>query len=227
MSADRRRVGDRLLAVTALLALAACAGTPAPPDWQTNAKAALEHATSAYLQGHNALEASEFARARREIAATGRIDLLARAELMRCASHVASLDFEPCHGFEALRSDAAAAELAYAAYLGGSTSAPQRALLPAHHRPLADGSISPAAARAALQDTADPLARLVGAALLLRAGRADPPLAALAVETASAQGWRRPLLAWLQVQLRGAEMAGDAALVEPLRRRIRLVEAGP
>ena len=226
MSARRERGGRRRLFTAALLALVGCAGTPVPPDWQTNAKSALEHATAAYLQGHSALEASEFARARRELAATGRADLLARAELMRCASHMASLDFETCQGFEALRSDAAPAELAYAAYLGGSISAAQRSLLPAHHRPLADASISPSAARAALQDMADPLARLVGAALLLRAGRADPPMLTLAIDTASAQGWRRPLLAWLHVHLRGAEAAGDASLAEQLRRRIRLVEAG-
>lgn len=227
MSTHRKRGGDRRLAAGVLLVLAACAGTPVPPDWQTNAKAALEHATAAYLQGHGALEASEFARARREIAATGRTDLLARAELMRCASHVASLDFEPCRGFEALRSDAAPAELAYAAYLGGSIGAPQRPVLPVHHRLLADASTSSSAARAALQDMTDPLARLVGAALLLRAGRADPPIVTLAIDTASAQGWRRPLLAWLQVHLRGAEATGDTALAEQLRRRIRLVEAGP
>lgn len=221
------RNGPRLLALGTLLALAACSSTPPPPDWQTNALSALQHATAAYLQGHSALEASEFARARREIAATGRVDLVARAELMRCASHVASLDFEPCSGFEALRGDAAAAELAYAAYLGGSATAPQRALLPAHHRPLADAALSPSAARAALQEMNDPLARLVGAALLLRAGRADPPIVVLAIDTASAQGWRRPLLAWLQVHLRGAEAAGEATLAEQLRRRIQLVEARP
>jgi hypothetical protein len=226
MSAPHKPGGNRRLLAVALVALAGCAGTPVPPDWQTNAKSALEHATSAYLQGHSALEASEFARARREIAATGRADLLARAELMRCASHVASLDFEPCHGFEALRSDASPAELAYAAYLGGSIGAPQRSLLPVHHRLLADASLSPTAARAALQDIADPLARLVGAALLLRAGRADSPTFTLAIDTASAQGWRRPLLAWLHVHLRGAEATGDTTLTEQLRRRIRLVEAG-
>lgn len=227
MSAHRNRWGNRRLLAAALLTLAGCAGTPVPPDWQTNAKSALEHATAAYLRGHGAIEASEFARARREVTATGRADLLARAELMRCASHVASLDFEPCRGFETLRSDAAPAELAYAAYLDGSIGAPQRSLLPVHHRLLADAAISPSAARTALQDIADPLARLVGAALLLRAGRADSSMVTQAIDTASAQGWRRPLLAWLHVRLRGAEAAGDTPLTEQLRRRIRLVEVGP
>ena len=73
------RRADGLVAIAVLLALAGCSSTPPPPDWQMNAKSALEHAAAAYLQGNTALEASEFARARREIATTGRTDLLARA----------------------------------------------------------------------------------------------------------------------------------------------------
>ena len=44
------------------------------------------------------------------------------------------------------------------------------------------------------------------------------------VPTASAQGWRRPLLAWLMVQLQRAEAAGAADDAQQLRRRIAIVE---
>jgi hypothetical protein len=47
---------------------------------------------------------------------------------------------------------------------------------------------------------------------------------ATAVDTASAQGWRRPLLAWLNVQLQRAEKAGDAQEADRLRRRLALVQ---
>jgi len=74
----------------------------------------------------------------------------------------------------------------------------------------------------AVQAIADPLSRLVGSGVLLRAGRATPQLLADAVETASAQGWRRPLLAWLGVQAMRAEQAGDTAEVQRIKRRIAL-----
>jgi cytochrome c55X len=51
-------------------------------------------------------------------------------------------------------------------------------------------------------------------------------LLALAAETASAQGWRRPLVAWLEV---GAKRAADAGQVDEaarLRRRIALAMEG-
>ena len=66
---------------------------------------------------------------------------------------------------------------------------------------------------------------LVAAAALLQAGRASPAVQALAVETASAQGWRRPLLAWLQVQAARAEQGGATEEAARLRRRIALVES--
>ena len=44
-----------------------------------------------------------------------------------------------------------------------------------------------------------------------------------ATETASAEGWSRPLLAWLEVQARVADQAGDALSAQALRRRMALV----
>jgi hypothetical protein len=74
-----------------------------------------------------------------------------------------------------------------------------------------------------VQDIADPQARLIAIAVLFQAGKASPAMTALAAETASAQGWRRPLLAWLNVQALRAERAGDNDEAQRLRRRIALV----
>jgi primosomal protein N'' len=68
----------------------------------------------------------------------------------------------------------------------------------------------------------DPLSRLVAAGAVFRANRATPQVIAAAVDTASEQGWRRPLLAWLNVQALRAEKAGDTAEAARLRRRIAL-----
>jgi hypothetical protein len=212
--------------VAAIVLLAACASAPMPPDWQLNARQAVDAAVVAYLEGNARAEAAESARARGEIARTGRADLLARAELMRCAARVASLVFEPCEGFESLRADAAAAELAYADYLAGRIAPPQIALLPEPHRAVA-AAANDAAAAAALRAIDDPLSRLIAAGVLFRTSRASPEVLQIAVDTASSQGWRRPLLAWLNVQLLLAERAGAVAEAERLRRRIALVQGSP
>lgn len=203
-----------------VILLGACSSTPPPPDWQLNAKGSLERSLQAYLVGNDRVGAVEFARARSELQRTGRPELVARGELMRCAARVASLVLAPCAGFEALRADAAAPERAYADYLAGQLSPQQAALLPPQHRGVAMGG-------SALPDAAEPLARLVAAAVLLQSGRASPAVVAQAVETASAQGWRRPLLAWLAVQARLAEQGGDAGEAARLRRRLDLVNGAP
>jgi hypothetical protein len=182
-----------------------------------DARAALDRATTAYLVGRNGPATLDFERARAELASTARPDLVARAELLRCALQVASLVLEPCTGFERLAADASPEDRAYARYLAGRAEAADAALLPPHHREALQRNAPPPAI------TGDPLAALVAAGAAVRRGAAPADWAPMAVELASAQGWRRPLLAWLGVQRRAAEARGDAALAAQLGRRIDLL----
>ena len=197
--------------------LAACSSNPPAPDWQMNAKSSSERAVAAYLSGNARIDMAEQARARAEVARTGRADLLARVELAHCAAQAASLVFEACAAFEPLRADAPAAERAYADYLAGKLAGPDAALLPEPHRAVAGNAT-------ALPGIADPLSRLVAAGVLFETNRADPQVVQIAIDTASAQGWRRPLLAWLSVQLKRVEAAGANDEAQQLRRRMAIVE---
>jgi hypothetical protein len=179
-----------------LAALAGCAGGPGPADWQLNAASSLQSFERYYLTGETRLAEAEFKRARSEVSRTGRPELIARVELARCAVRTASLEFDDCPAFQALRDAAGKEELAYSDYLAGK------------------------GARAAGDE---PLSRLVAAAVALKKQTLDPAAIAAAVDTASAQGWRRPLLAWLGVQLRRAEAAGDREAATQIRRRMDLI----
>jgi hypothetical protein len=179
-----------------ILLVSACGSGPQAPEWQTNAFQALQSFQRHYLAGDSALAEAEFKSARAELARTGRADLVARAELVRCAVRTASLEFDECPGFEALRYGARAEEAAYAEYLSGK----------GRHRA---GD--------------DPLARLVAAAVSLKNGSINPAGVSTAVDIASAQGWRRPLLAWLGVQEKRAADAGDGETAARIRRRIDLI----
>lgn len=215
------------LPALAFMLVAGCASGPPAPAWQAEARGALEAAVAAHLGGDTRAEDSAAQRARAALARTGRTELLARAELMRCAARIASLEFGPCEAFEPLRADAGAAELAYADHLAGRPLPPERlALLPEAQRGVAAALAGGGAPREAVAAIEDPQSRLIAIALLFQARRADPALIARAADTAAAQGWRRPLLAWLKVQQRLAGQAGDEAEAQRLGRRIALVEAG-
>ncbi len=177
--------------------LSACGGGPVVPEWQGNAAQALNAFQLYYLKGDSRAAQAEFDRARAELQGTGRADLVARAELIRCATRAASLEFDNCPGFEKLRADASAEELlAYADFLFGKN---ERA------------------------GTDDPLSRLVAYGVKFNSGKATPENISAAIDLSSSQGWRRPLLAWLGVQEKRAEAAGDRAAAERIRRRIELV----
>jgi hypothetical protein len=199
--------------------LAGCAGGPLPPDWQANAKGALDASVDDYLKGHTAASEAEFREARRETAATGRPDRVAQVELVRCAAQAASLVFEDCPAYAALAADATPAQRAYAAYLAGQWDGLDVALLPEQHRAVVAGG--------ALDKIEDPLSCLVAAGALFKAGRMTPPGIELAADTASNQGWRRPLLAWLGVQEQRAKAAGDTAAADQIRRRMALASGTP
>lgn len=179
----------------ALALLGGCAGGPQPADWQLNSVESLQLFQRYYLTG-DARADSEFARARSELARTGREDFVARAELFRCAVRAASLEFDDCPGFEALRAGARAEEIAYADFLAG---------------------------RASHAASDEPLSRLVAAAVQLKRGAVTPKEMEQAVDIASAQGWRRPLLAWLGVLEKRARDAGDAETADRILRRIKLI----
>jgi hypothetical protein len=231
------------LTLTALL-LSACASRPPTPDWQNNAFAALNNFTAAYLNGNTKVADFEFARAKTEVARTGRADLMARLELAHCATQVASLDLQACTGYEALAADAQAPERAYAAFLSGHWSGLDPTLLPVAYRSLVTQTLEaeksgamPKAATAnnpqngqgnsALSQIQDPLSRLIATGTLLQKEQLTLVDIGIAVKTASDQGWRRPLLSWLGEQLRRQLIAGNTPAAAGTQRRIDLVLQTP
>ena len=204
-----------------MLLLSACSNTPKAPDWQLEAKGAMDRSVAAYLEGNTRIESAELTRARTQLSSTGRADAMAGAELLHCAARVASLVFEPCTAFEALRIDAPEAQRAYADYLRGQLAPTKVALLPTSQQAAAGRSADDGKP---LQGIDDPLSLLVAAGVLLETGKANPATITQAVDAASSQGWRRPLLAWLGVQALRAALAGQISEAERLQRRIKLVQ---
>ncbi|MBS7778757.1 hypothetical protein [Acidovorax sp. CCYZU-2555] len=206
--------------------LAACSQKPPAADWALNAESASDRATQAYLRADQRVQALEWSKARAEVERTASPQLLARLALMRCAVEHASLQWNECEEYVALAVDADPQEQAYARYLQAQPlSAQQIALLPKAQQPVAQAlSAGPAAAFAAVKAVDAPLSRLLAASVVLRAQGPSPELLVEAVDTASAQGWRRPLLAWLLLSARQAQQSGDMETAQRLERRVRVLE---
>lgn len=211
-----------LAALFGLALLAGCASSPPPADWQMNAASALENYEQRWLEGNSRVAAASLDRARSEIASTGQTDLAARAELIACAARIASLDFSACTAYEHFAPDAREADASYARFLSGDWDKLTPAHLPSHYAALLKAQ-DDAARNLAVRDIAAPLPRLIAAALLFRRGQLAAQTLDLAIQTSAERGWRRPLLAWLEIQYQRAEAAGDTLASAQFRRRIELI----
>ena len=215
-----------------LFLLTACASSPPPPDWQASAFSALHDFSSAHLSGNTRLADVEFNRAREEISRTGQLNLMAKLELTRCATLAASLDWRPCTAFETYAKEASLEETAYARFLNGQWEGLDPKLLPLHYRALVlqsqavSAQLTPSQSSspsALLQKIQEPFPRLIAASVLLKRQQLQASEWPLAIDTSSAQGWRRPLLAWLGLALKSAQTVGNIEEAGTLQRRIDLV----
>ncbi|MEO8005325.1 MAG: hypothetical protein ABI771_10500 [Betaproteobacteria bacterium] len=205
-----------------VLALCACTSGPAVPDWQAQSQSALENFRQRYLEGDSSGAARAFARAKAALASTGKPELVAKAELVRCALGVAALDFDACSNYDAQSADASADDRVYGDFISARWKGLDASRLPTPYRNIAVARDDTERARL-LQGIDDPVSRLVAAGALFRGAALPPEGVATAVDTASAQGYRRPLLAYLNVQAKQAHSAGDTAAEEAIRKRIEIV----
>ncbi len=233
------------LTVAAGLALSGCANKPSPPGFLSTAQTAMARGSQAYLEGDSRRSAIEFQRAVQLLSQTGRADLIAKAVLTQCAATVTGLHFEGCSAFDSFAQDASQTDQAYARLLNGELQAKDLTNLPDTHRRLGSaiaklialkGQAQPTEAQlaavlseglAAAEAQTGPFSQLLALALLRRYGWPDGLLWTSGVSRAEAQGWRRPLLAWLEVGLQEKSRSGDVITRERLlRQRQRVLELG-
>lgn len=205
------------------LLLAACGGGQAAPDWQYDAQTAVQRYTRHYLAGEVKLADASFSRARAAVAATGDVAAVGHIELVRCGLHAAALDFTPCSGYTELAGiRTTPVDSTYARFISGDWQGMETKLLPLQYAGLVGAASQPQAAiNRAIVAISDPVSRLIASGLMVKRGTFDATTLQNAVDTASTQGWRRPLLTYLGLQVK---QGGDAAALAAIQARIRLVE---
>jgi hypothetical protein len=218
----------RALCFTLALLVVGCSSAPAVPEWQKLSTQAVDQATTATLQGQDRLAEHQWAGALAQASRTALPEPMARVELIRCAVVQASTLNAQCPGFAKLSAYAPETDRAYARYLAGQVVAADVPLLPPAHRPVATALLNATDAQAmtrVLQGLSDPLSRLVAASVVVQRVP-SLPVVEVAVDTASAQGWQRPLLTWLTLQQRLAQELGQEELAAQSRQRLQwLTEA--
>ena len=213
-----------LLSAVLIVLLSACgSGGPPPPDWKANAADLIERYKKHELQGENVLAERYFQQAIAATGGAGRVTETARLWLVRCATRRASLSDDDCHEYaELARAETTAEDRAYYLFITLRWTEADAAKLPKQYAGLVhteSGKIN-----TQISGISDPLSRLLAASLATLRKQADDTTLSLAAETASAQGWRHPLLVYLKLMEKRASERGDTAEQARLNTRIQLVE---
>jgi len=218
----------KVLCLVALLVwIGGCGGSRPVPSWIASGHQQLETFKTDFLTGRAPLiTETHFQKAVEEIKRGGDLDLLGKAWLTRMALQRAVL--EEMEEEEIRRIEAAQAVPAndnFHRFLAGDPKT-DASLLPAPYRPflaaLQGGNAQGAAAAVAEID--DPLSRLIASGLAVQGHLETGSLLQRAVETASQNGWKRALLAWLKRLGAFYEASGEADKAAAVRQRIALIQ---
>lgn len=210
-----------------LLLLAGCAAKPVPL-WIAAGHKQLATYKRDFLIGREPLIAeNHFRKSVDEIKRGGDADLLGKIWLTRMALHVAVLEpFEEGGYLKIEAAERVPVNRNFYRFLKGDAATVDAALLPAPYRSFwaafrSGNAVQTAVAIAAIED---PLSRLIAAGLAVGHRLENDAILLLAVETASENGWKRALLAWLERGISFHEAKGDAGKVSAIRSRIDLMK---
>lgn len=217
-----------LCLLSLLLLIGGCGGSRPTPAWLAEGHQQLETFKTDFLTGRAPLiTETHFHKAVEEIKKSGDFDLLGKAWLTRMALQVAVLE-NPEEGEygKIAAAQAVPANDQFHLFLTGDAARVDGALLSVQYRPLLralqNGHTSDA--EAAVAEIEDPLSRLIAAGLAVRRHLENVAILQRAVETASQNGWKRALLAWLKRLATLHEAAGETAKAAAVRQRIGLLE---
>jgi hypothetical protein len=183
-----------------LLFIYACGGSQPIPQWKDTASRQLENYKINFLTDKEDIDEPHFIKARNAISSNNDLQLLAKAYLMKYALHTAVLeDFDDSDFLRIDKLEPNVSNRAYYDLLKGNISQLNETKLKLAYQKLLhlmrDKNLSVAAKEIASID--DPLSRLIACGIWLKYMPYDENIIKLAIDTASQDGWRRPLWAYL------------------------------
>ncbi len=210
-----------------VLMICACGGAQHIPVWKEKAYSQLDDYKTSFLTGREASSEPHFEKARKEIAAGNDLGLLTIAYLTKYALHTASLEpFDASDFAKLYRLEPHPADMAYCHFLKGNFSAVDAKELPTRYTGVLKAAVARDAAAAGREIAAidDPLSRLIACGVWTRYLPADEAIIQIGIDTASANGWRRPLWAYLERLQNYYLENGDQAKANSVSERLKLLK---
>jgi hypothetical protein len=215
----------RLVLLIIFCFLAGCSSKPVP-DWTLNSFNRLEAFKKNYLEGNLPIAEMHFKKAVEEIKMSGDLDILARAYLTRMAMQAAVLEKVQDDDFRKIEAAESHTENAnYHLFLTGNLNRVQESLLPTPYHDVLKLLLQgrPDKLAGALAEIKDPVSRLIASGVCTRLDQSDEGVLKLAAETASQNGWKKALLAYLGVMESAYAKQGQAEKAAAVRQKRELI----
>ena len=187
-------------AIALILLLLGCSSPKPAPDWTNASFNDLDNYKKSYLTGKGRIAEAYFNRAVDEIKSSGDLDILAKAYLTKYAVHVAVL--EPFDGGEYLKIEEVepvGQNRIFYNFLTGSFEKVDERFLPQQYArffaAFQSGNTDDIAREISNMD--NPLSRLIAVGLLVKKNVYNEKDLKLAIDTASQNGWKKALLAYM------------------------------
>jgi hypothetical protein len=185
--------------IVLLFLFCACSSHPVP-QWKDTASRQLESYKINFLADKEDASEPHFIKAKTAISSNNDLNLLAVLYLTKYELHTAALEnFDDSDFIRIDRLQANTANRAYFDLLKGNFTAVNAGALPSNIGKLLPLMINKdfIAARHGLASISDPLSRLIACGIWIKYLPYDESIPQLAIDTAAANGWRRPLWAYL------------------------------
>jgi len=217
----------KLLFLLFAFLICSCGSASPVPEWKDNAHRYLKDYKINFLAGKEDASEPHFIKARKEIASGNDLSLLATAYLTKYALHTASLEsFDAVEFAKLQRLEPNAANMSYCHFLKGNFNAADVQELPARYAGIVKAAAGKDATLAAREMAAidDPLSRLIACGVWVRYMPYDENILQMAINTASANGWRRPLWAYLDKLQTYYLERGDISKAGIIKDRLELLK---
>ena len=217
----------KLLCLLSALMICACGSSTPVPEWKSKAYEQLDIYKTSFLTGKEESTEPHFEKARREIASGNDLGLLTIAYLTQYALHTASLEtFDSSEFAKLYRLEPNPPDMAYCHFLKGNFSAVDIHALPVRYAGVMKAASSKDLTLASREIAAmdDPLSRLIACGVWVRYLPADENILQIGIDTASANGWRRPLWAYLGKLQNYYLEKGDPAKAGIVAERLKLLK---
>jgi hypothetical protein len=216
-----------LCLLISIILLLGCGGSKQIPEWINTSFNQLENYKKNYLSGKDRIADLQFNKAVDEIKKSGNLEILGRAYLTKYAVHVAVI--EAFDEREYIKIDTLQPVLenrTFYNFLKGSFDKVDESLLPRQYNSVLKifrkGNYEDAAHEISKME--DPLSKLIVAGLLIQKNTYDEGILKIAIDTASQNGWKKALLAYLEKLLLFYETKRETEKAANITQRIQLIK---